>query len=177
MQGMKTYAHSYLAIDKSAAVREDVTLEVDENPVYVFPYNPPPVKAATVRPPSRDFFDADAELVVAKPRVSLNGTAVEVSQDPAPVKGKIVWIYMPGRGRYLLSLSPRPGFGVAGQVGGTSLEFELRGDEIQIDTKERIAEGSALYNLYVLLQSDWLPPNQSSQTTARMGSAGRGDFK
>jgi hypothetical protein len=177
MQGMKTYAHSYLAIDKSTAVREDVALEVDDNPVYVFPYNPPPVKAASVRPPSRDFFDADAELVITKPRVSLNGAAVDFSQDPAPVKGKAVWIYMPGHGRCLLSLSPRPGFGLAGQVGGTSLEFELGSDEIQIDTKERIAEGSALYNLYVLHQSDWLPPNSSSQTRARMGTAERSDLK
>jgi hypothetical protein len=176
MQGMKMYAHSYLTIDKSSVVREDVALEVDDNPVYVFPYNPPPVKAASARPPSRDFFDADAELVITNPRLALNGAAVEVSQDPAPVKGKMVWIYVPGHGRYLLSLSPRPGFGLAGQVGGTSLEFELRSDEIQVDTKERIAEGSGLYNLYVLHQSDWLPP-KSSQTRALMGSADRGDLK
>jgi hypothetical protein len=177
MQGMKTYSHSYLAVDQSGVVREDVALEVDDSPVYVFPYNPPPVKAATLRPPSRDFFDADAGLVITKPRMSLNGSAVELPQDLAPVKGKIVWIYVPGRGRYVLSLSPRPGFGLAGQVGGTSLEFELPSDEIQIDTKERIAEGSALYNLYVLHQPAWLPPNEGGQTRALMGSADRADFK
>ena len=178
MHGMKTYAHSYLAVDKAAVIREDVALEADESPDYVFPYNPPPVKAATVRPPSRDFFDADAELVITKPRVSLNGNAVELPQAMTPepaliVRGKIVWIYMPGHGRYLMSLSPRHGFSLAGQVGGTSLEFELRSDEIQIDAKERIAEGSARYNLYVLHQSDWLPPNESRR--ALMGSADRAD--
>jgi hypothetical protein len=181
MHGMKTYAHNYLAVDKAAVIREDVALEVDESPAYQFPYNPPPVKAATVRPPSRDFFDADAELVITKPRVSLNGNAVELPQAIAPkpvsiVKGKVVWIYVPGHGRYLLSLSPRHGFSLAGQVGGTSLEFELRSDEIQIDAKERIAEGSAMYNLYVLHQSDWLPPNESSRSRALMGSADRAEL-
>jgi hypothetical protein len=182
MQGMKTYAHSYLPVDKSSVIREDVVLEADDSPAYVFPYNPPPVKAATVRPPSRDFFDADAELVVTKPRVSLNGHAVELPQGLPPdlvlaVRGKIVWIYLPGHGRYLLSLAPRSGFGLAGQVGGMSLEFELRSDEIQIYAKERIAAGSAMYNLYVLHQPDWLPPDETGRSRALMGSSDRGDFK
>jgi hypothetical protein len=177
MQGMKTYAHSYLSVDKSAVINEDVALEVNDGPAYVFPYNPPPVKAATIRPPSRDFFDAEAELVLARPRLSLNGSAVEVPQDLASVKGKVVWIYLPGHGRYLLSLSPRSGFSLAGQVGGTALEFDLRSVEVQIDAKERIAEGSALYNLYVLHQSDWLPPEESRRSKAFIGSASSGDFK
>jgi hypothetical protein len=169
MQGMKTYAHSYLEVDTSGVIHEDVALEVDDGPVYVFPYNPPPVKAS-VRPPSRDFFDADAELVITTPRVSLNGSGIELPQALAPIKGKIVWIYLPRHGRYLLSLSPRPGFGLAGQVGGLSLEFALRSDEIQIDAKERIAEGSAMYNLYVQHQSDWLPPEETNRSKALMGS-------
>jgi hypothetical protein len=173
MQGMKTYAHSYLAVDKSAVVPEDVALEADDGPSYVFPYNPPPVKNVPVRPPSRDFFDADAELVITKPLLKLNESVVELPQDPAPIKGKIVWIYVPGRGRYLLSLAPRPGFSLAGQVGGMSLEFELRNDEIQIDAKERIAEGSAMYNLYVLHQSNWLPANETGGSRALIGSTDR----
>jgi hypothetical protein len=175
--GMKPYAHSYIEVEKSGVVREDVALEADDGPAYVFPYNPPPVKVATVRPRSRDFFDADGELVLSKPRVTLDGTAVAPPQDPTPVKGKVIWIYLSGHGRYLLSLSPRPGFELAGQVGGTSLEFELASEEVQIDSKERMAEGSAMYNLYVLHQSDWLPPNGSDRSATLMGSAGSSEFK
>ncbi len=173
MQGMKTYAHSYLAVGKSVVVREDVALEADDTPAYVFPYNPPPVKAAAIRPPSRDFFDADAELVITQPLLRLNENVVELPQDLAPVKGKIVWIYLPDHGRYLLSLAPRPGFGLAGQVGGMSLDFELGTAEIQIDAKERIAAGSGTYNLYALCQSDWLPPNETGGSRALMGSTDR----
>lgn len=173
-QGMKTYAHSYVDLDGTAVVREDVTLETDNAPVYVFPYNPPPAKPAS-RPENRDFYAEDAEFVLSAPVLSLNGRGLELPRSLVTVKGKFLWVYVPDHGRYLLSLSPdaEAGLSLAGQVGGATLEFELKSDQIQIDAADRILMGSATYNLYVAHQSDWLPPNERERSTALLGSIDR----
>jgi hypothetical protein len=173
-QGMKPYAHSYVEVDGTSVLQEDVTLEVDNAPAYVFPYNPPPAKAAS-RPTLRDFYAEDAEFVLTAPVLSLNGRGMELPKSLAAVKGKFLWIYVPDHGRYLLSLSPdaEHGLSLSGQVGGKTLEFESKDGQIQIDAADRILMGSATYNLYVAHQSDWLPPNEGDRSAALMGSTDR----
>ncbi len=171
MQGMKPYAHSFVEVAGTADLREDVTLEADNAPAYVFPYNPPPAKATT-RPPSRDFYAEDAEFVLTSPILSLNGAGWELPKSLTAVKGKFVWVYLPGHGRYLLSLSPdaEAGLTLAGQVGGSTLDFQSQSDEIQIDAADRILMGSATYNLYMAHQPDWQPPSGTDRSAALMGS-------
>jgi hypothetical protein len=171
MKGMRTYAHAYFSIDKATVIREDVLLEVDDSAVSALPDSPTPV-IAPVRPPSKDFYAEVGELELTAPSLSLNGNTVDLPKDLTAVKGTVVWIYVPGRGRYLLSLSRHAdlGFSLAGQVGGSTLWFKFGADELQLDTDERIAPGSATYNLYALQESDWLPPNASGPATALLGS-------
>jgi hypothetical protein len=174
MQGMKPYAHSYLQLDGTGVVQEDVTLEIDNAPAYVFPYSPPPAKPAA-RPTFRDFYAEDAEFVLTSPVLSLNGSGFELPKSAVAIKGKFLWVYLPGHGRYFLSLSPdaEQGLSLAGQVGGATLQFQSQNDEIQIDAADRILMGSATYNLYVAHQSDWLPPSESERSAALMGSTDR----
>lgn len=176
MPGMKTYAHGYLAIGAGALVREGVALEVNDGPPDIVPDTAAPFKPA-ILPPARDFMDEDAELIVTKPAMILNGNGVLLPQNPAVVKGKIIWIYLPDHGRYLLSIAPHSelGFSLAGQVNGASLEIQLGDTDIQIEATERIVPGSARYNLYVLQQSGWLPPIASDQSRALMGYEKRAD--
>jgi len=170
--GMKPYAHAYLAVGKAAVIREDVVLEVDENPVSAVPDVPAPI-VKPVRPPSKDFYAEDAEMELTAPSLMLDGNMVELPQ--AGGKGNIVWVYVPGRGRYLLSLSPHSdlGFRLAGQVGGASLWLHLADEEFEMETAERIAPGSALYNLYALRQPDWQPLAGSAPATALIGSGAK----
>jgi len=174
MKGMKTYAHAYLTVDKPTVIREDVTLEVDENPVVALPDDPAPIPVRS-RVPSKDFYAADSELELTKPLLILQGRELELQQEPEPVKGHVVWLYVPGHGRYLMSLAPHAelGFSLAGQVGGTSLWFKLQGEDIQVDSDERIAPGSATYNVYVLHEPDWQPSGETVPSSARMGSGGK----
>jgi hypothetical protein len=171
IKGMKPYAHAYLSVGKATVIREDVTLEVDESPTAVLPDDPPPV-TTHIRQPSKDFYAEDGELEFTGPTLTLDGKEMQLPQEAVAVKGNIVWIYVPGHGRYLLSLKPHAdlGFSLAGQVGGTSLWFKLRDEEIQIDADERIAPGSATYNLYALHESDWLPLKDSDPSITAVGS-------
>jgi hypothetical protein len=167
LQGMKTYAHAYLAVAKEAVIREDVIMEVDDNPASLFPDDPPPV-SARVRPRSKNFYAEDGQLELTRPALNLHGKTVEL---PVTVKGNVVWFYLPGQGRYLLSVTPHAelGFSLAGQVGGNSLWFGLNNQEIQIDADERMVDGSATYNLYVMHESDWVPENEGDRSGPLMG--------
>jgi hypothetical protein len=84
----------------------------------------------TVFGDARGFSADDAEIHFVPSGLSING----VSQDPPArqpyVTGALVWFYIPGRGRYILSLTPRAelGFAQAGEVRGGAIRFTLGGD-------------------------------------------------
>jgi hypothetical protein len=73
--------------------------------------------------------------------------------------GSVVWVYVPNRGRFLLSLVPstRFGFRRAGEIRGSSLRFTVGGDTYSVSSSRRIAPGDAAFNLYVLHQPGWRP--------------------
>jgi hypothetical protein len=102
----------------------------------------------------------------------VNDRGLELSKDLKQVRGKIVWIYVPNQGRYLISLAPRTELGLKleGEVSGTSLKFRAGDDGIRVDSGEKILAGSATYNLYVLSQPRWLPPNGSVRSMALLDS-------
>jgi hypothetical protein len=110
--------------------------------------------------PARDFRTDDVQLSLQAPRLSINGKLDETSaQRYDAVSGAVVWFYAAKRGRYILSLAPRPelGFRKAGEVRGSSLSFTLGNDTFTVSTGGRIAPGQAPFNLYVLHEPEWKP--------------------
>src|SRR5579863_9323272 len=73
------------------------------------PVSPVPTVSGT----ARDFSAQDAEMLLDKPRVSVNGALQDtaVSRAVEDASGALVWFYLPERGRYILSLAPRPQLG------------------------------------------------------------------
>src|SRR5213593_3047234 len=82
------------------------------------------------------------------------------------VASAIVWFYAPNRGRFLLALSPQPGFQKAGEVRGTTLNFAEGGDAFSLVTGAPIAPGNAAFNLYVLHDPSWRPAYPNANTDA-----------
>jgi hypothetical protein len=105
----------------------------------------------------RDITAGDIELRIRSPRVSINGKPDPSSTRFDEVAGAFVWIYVQNHGRFIMSLSPHPGFSKAGEVRGTSLSFKDGSDIYMISAAARIAPGQAAFNLYVLHQPDWKP--------------------
>ena len=116
--------------------------------------------------PPRDFKLEDVELRLDQPSVVVLGRD-GANRDPATsspfqrfveeVAGRVVWVYVPTRGRYLLSLRPQAGFSKAGEVRGTGLRFRIDDETISIATRSRIAPGDAAFNLYVRREPKWVP--------------------
>lgn len=157
-----------------------------------FNAEPPREFAFAVGAP-RDFTAGDVELRLQEPRVtttypsadappSLGGTIRDSSvtatfKSPGNAAGPIMWLYLPARGRFLLSLTPRNGFRRAGEVRGTSLRFVVDGQAYDVVSTSRIAPATAAFNLYVLRQPKWKPTYMNANLdTVHVGSADRLEY-
>jgi hypothetical protein len=142
----------------------------------------------------RDFTVADVVLTLSDPSVTVTRSRIwQLASPPradngnrvgAPLNrptrgeasGSVVWIYVPGDGRFLLSLIPRGEFVRAGSVRGTSLTFTL-GETYNVTSATRIVPGDGAFNLYVLHQPGWKPdfPN-ANLDTVHIGAADRAEY-
>jgi hypothetical protein len=122
------------------------------------------------RPPSREFSYAtgdardftanDVQMRIDSPRVAISGKLEESTASRSDIaNGVFIWLYIPKRGRIVLSLGPHAdlGFRKAGEVRGTSLQFALGTETFTISSGSAIAPGAAAFNLYVLQQQNWKP--------------------
>jgi hypothetical protein len=156
----------------------------------------PPREFAFAAGTPRDFSAADIELRLEAPRVTTTYPSADAPQSlpaggsvrdasgvtttfesRAEASGPIIWIYLPGRGRFLLSLTPRNAFRRAGEVRGTVLRFIADGQTYDVLSTSRIAPATAAFNLYVLRQPRWKPtyPN-ANLDTVHIGAADRLEY-
>jgi len=122
----------------------------------------------------RDYYADDAEIAVTRPRIRVNGVACDcVAVLPDTLRGPVLWMYIPGHGRYVLSLHAHAelGFESAGEAAGNSLTFSADGNVFRIDTTERVAAGSGTYTIHMLPDSDWMPADPLDRDRVMMGTA------
>jgi hypothetical protein len=118
----------------------------------------------------RDFSVSDLELRIADPSVQVNGQAVPgVAMGEAA--GSIIWLYIPGHGRFLLSIAPLPGFQKAGTVHHTILNFRDGGDEYEVRTSSPVMQSAKRWNVYVLRDSLYDP--RQAKPSVTFGAANR----
>ena len=121
------------------------------------------IRSTTEGPGPRDFALSDAELEVVSPRIRINGSLVGGSTGSrGGLSGPNLWFYVPGHGRYVMSLVPKQQYGFgnperAGQVTGSVITFQGGGVEYQVESDRRIAPGTGLYNVYVSHNAVWRP--------------------
>jgi hypothetical protein len=127
-----------------------------------------------------DFGISDVALRLQDPRVFINGKFEESSaRSMGEEAGGVVWIYIPTRGRFLMSVVPNPkqGFNRAGEIRGNSMHFAVGGNNYSVTSGSRIAPGIGAYNLYVLHQPDWRPTYANANVdVVSIGSADSVDY-
>jgi hypothetical protein len=121
-----------------------------------------------------DSYAEDAELAFTQPRLRVNGVeANAVGVLPETTRGPLLWVYVPGHGRYVLSLQTHAesGFEERGEVAGNTLTFTAPdGNVFRIGTTERIAPGSGTYAVHVLPDVDWMPADPQDRAQVTMGA-------
>jgi len=124
-----------------------------------------------------DFSLADVKLTLDKPRVFINGKVVEsTARFQGVVDGAVVWIYLEGRGRYVMSLFPNPklGFRDAGVIKQDALTFRDGTTEFRVECGNVIAPGDGPYNLYILHEPGWRP--RAATEPFQFGAADSAEF-
>jgi len=122
-----------------------------------------PDREALQEEPARDSYQAGAEFTIARPKLKANGQPAGM-EPVADLHAPLLRVRIPGFGSFVLSLEPHPGFEEAGEVSGNLLVFQNHGNIFRIDCAERIASGSAKYNVYARLNSisETAPPGAAS---------------
>jgi hypothetical protein len=123
----------------------------------------------------RDYYAEDAELALTQPKFRVNGVSIAaLAPMPESIRGPVLWVYIPGHGRYVLSPHARAqaGFESAGEASGNSLTFESPdGNIFRIETAERVAAGSGSYTIHVLPDQGWEPADPQDRSRIMIGAA------
>jgi hypothetical protein len=72
-------------------------------------------------------------------------------------RGSTIWFVIPGRGRYILSLSPQDGFQKAGAIRGHVVSFQDGPDTFEFRTGGPILGAGKAWNLYVFHDAMYQP--------------------
>jgi hypothetical protein len=122
-----------------------------------------------------DYYADDAEIAVSQPRLRVNGASSDaIAAMPETIRGPVLWVYVPGHGRYILSLHAHRelGFEEAGEAAGNSLTFTAPdGNVFRIDTAERVAAGSGSYILHLLPDLTWEPADPQDRARVMIGAS------
>ena len=142
------------------------------------PFEPVPSPAVrtltrTIEGPARDFSEGDPSMRIWHPQIRIDGVAGRSSIAIATTS-LLPWVYLPGRGRFILSLLPPPnaGFSLAGESRGSAIRLRVGQDTLELQSVVEFAPGSFAYNLYVLAEPDWIPPSRSQRDRPVMGTVG-----
>jgi hypothetical protein len=104
----------------------------------------------------RDFRLDDVKLKVSNPFLSINGQVV-FSAKGATVSSTMLWLSVPGRGRFLLSINPREGyrFEKAGFILYNLVSIQLDGEQYLLHSDVPILDATGNWYLYVLRQPSY----------------------
>jgi len=102
----------------------------------------------------------DIELSAFGFDVRRNGKSIYKSE--GGVRGRFIWLDVPGVGRFLFSLTPRSesgGFAKAAYVTGQQISFSHGPDQYEVVTRQPIVPASGVYNLWMLFDPTFSAPS------------------
>jgi hypothetical protein len=116
------------------------------------------------------------EMGIANSRLLVNGQQmIGTDEGRGPgVSGRLLWFYLPGHGRFILSLAPHEGydFQKIGIVQGRKLAFEMGGNRFEwISSASIIPSIGEAVTLWVLHDPQYQPELGPDRSPYEMGSA------
>ncbi len=122
---------------------------------------------------ARDSYAEDAEFTLARPGLRLNGVAGASIVFPETIRGGVMWLYVPGRGRYIVAFAPHAdyGFEKVGEVAGGLMTLVAEGNVLRIESLDRIAPGGGVYNVYGARDADWEPADLKDRERFMAGTS------
>jgi hypothetical protein len=105
--------------------------------------------------PARDFQVENVQLKVWNYQLLLNGQSV--ARSTGGCYGRLIYFYLPGRGRFVFSIAPQEGFQKIGVIEQNKISFSVGGDTYEWISGPPIIEAGGNWNLWVLHEPDYRP--------------------
>jgi len=133
-----------------------------------------PVSGAAPAPISglaRKFTAGDAELYAGAWTITKNGRP-DADTPQVATRGQLLYLYLPGEGRYIFSLVPRVqlGFTRAGQVNPNLLQWTSDGLTYVAQSATPIIPTGGPFYIYMLHDPAWQPVSMTQRGRPSLGS-------
>jgi hypothetical protein len=108
---------------------------------------------------ARDFSLDAVAMEMKDYSLFVNQELIATGKSKSASAGALLWIYIPGRGRFIFSLTPRSdyAFQKVGTVSSNRIEFELNGNHYEWLSSSLILREEGTWNLWVLYDSHYTP--------------------
>ncbi|HKE58819.1 MAG TPA: hypothetical protein VKB46_19040 [Pyrinomonadaceae bacterium] len=112
-----------------------------------------------VEPAPKDFTLDAVALSVKGYELFMDGRLVGKSKSTIKCSGSLLWLYVPGRGRFIFSLRPRDGypFQKVGRLDDDRIEFMIEGERYEWHSTLPILPDGGIWNLWVLQDPNYTP--------------------
>jgi hypothetical protein len=119
----------------------------------------------------KDFTLESVEIALSDQRLTLNGAPLAVARASRQVSGALVWFYVPGRGRFILSLVPREGydFRKIALIEDNRVSFDFKGDHYEWVSSAPVVGNGGDWYAWVLADASYTPEVSSAEEIAREG--------
>jgi hypothetical protein len=127
--------------------------------------------------PARDYTLDDVELRVSNYQLLINGEVIAGAKPTGGYGGPIIWFYVPGKGRFVMSLSPHAGydFKKIGSIQHNKISFTAGGDYYEWVSSSPIVGSGGNWNLWVLYDptyvSEFAQPDSSAEENRSASSS------
>lgn len=161
-----TFTAKSLAKYPEAVILDDgdtITLDILENPqtrtkisdiIKVMSKPSKFISDFSERRDAKDFTIDDVLLKMTKPEISINDKTYKTGTS---LMGNINWIYIQGKGRFIFSFSPQPGYNFqkTGIILDNKIMFDFNGDKYKIISQTPILGEGGKWNLWVMYDPDY----------------------
>jgi hypothetical protein len=110
--------------------------------------------------PPRDFKIEDVQFGLKEIGIYINDELYKSTR--GGMSGAVIWIYIPGKGRFIMSPFEQPGYNFqkTGIIDNKQIIFDYDGDKYKFTSKDFILNYGGKWNLWVMLDTDYKPTKE-----------------
>jgi hypothetical protein len=114
----------------------------------------------------RDFTLDEVEIALQNTRLTINDETFPIGKTAKSYSGNLLWLYLPPKGFFMLSLTPREGydFRKIGVLQDNKIKFEIDGDTYELNSSQPILPNGGTWSLWILHDRNYQPPFLFSTT-------------
>jgi hypothetical protein len=128
------------------------------------------------RKPARDFTVDDVELRLTNMEVFVNDE--KIGKGGGGVSGANIYIYLPDKGRFIMSPFPRKGFNFQkiGIIENNKISFNFNGDNYKFVSTAPVLGSGGKWNIWILHDADYRSSYNLSPNSYEQGAADKIEF-